>query len=192
MRYSLLSGKLLAGIVDREFSVTDTVKSKANVQRGLYKLTDNFFGFWYTFVFPNISELEAGDVKGVYQYNIKPKLDEYASRIFESICIEYLRKLNMHNQLPFRYSQIGRWWEKGKELDIMAIDNERKNFILGECKFKNSIFSVSDYNNLKSKFSPRNENTKLYYYLFSRSGFTEELQRISKEESIKLITLDDM
>lgn len=180
------------GIVDREFSVTDTVKSKATVQRGLYKLTDNYFGFWYNFVFPNISELEAGDVKGVYQYIIKPKLDEYASRIFESICIEYLRKLNMHNQLPFRYSQIGRWWEKGKELDIMAIDNERKNFILGECKFKNSIFSVSDYNNLKSKFSPRNENTKLYYYLFSRNGFTDELQRISKEESIKLITLDDM
>lgn len=180
------------GIVEREFSVSDTVKSKANVQRGLYKLTDNYFGFWYTFVFPNISELEAGDIFGVYQYNIKPKLDEYASRIFESVCIEYIRNLNMHNQLPFRYSQIGRWWEKGKEIDIMAIDNQRKNFILGECKFKNSDFNVSDFINLKAKYNPKNENAKLYYCLFSKSGFSGELQRMSKKESIKLITLNDM
>lgn len=180
------------GIVEREFSVEDKIKTKANIQRGLYRLTDNYFRFWYAFVFPNISELEAGDIKGVYKYNIKPKLDEYASHIFESICIEYIRKLNMNNQLQFRYSQIGRWWEKGVEIDIMAMDTKRRNFILGECKFKNSEFSLSDFMNLKAKFTPSGEDIKVFYYLFSKSGFSKELDKISDQENITLITLDEL
>ena len=45
-------------IVEREFSVDDGTKERANNNRGLYRLTDNFFRFWYAFVFTNISELE--------------------------------------------------------------------------------------------------------------------------------------
>lgn len=37
-------------IVEREFSVSDGIKEKANTNRGLYHLTDNFFRFWYAFV----------------------------------------------------------------------------------------------------------------------------------------------
>jgi AAA+ ATPase superfamily predicted ATPase len=53
------------GIVEREFSVSESTKEKANTNRGLYRITDNFFRFWYAFVFTNISELEGGDVDGV-------------------------------------------------------------------------------------------------------------------------------
>ena len=33
----------------------------------IYKLTDNFFRFWYSFVFPNLSELESGDANGIWE-----------------------------------------------------------------------------------------------------------------------------
>ena len=46
-------------IIKREFSVNDGIKERANVSRGLYRLTNNFFRFWYAFVFTNISELES-------------------------------------------------------------------------------------------------------------------------------------
>lgn len=35
------------GIVEREFSVDAGIKEKANTSRGIYRLTDNFFRFWY-------------------------------------------------------------------------------------------------------------------------------------------------
>ena len=41
------------GIVEREFSVDAKVKEQANVNRGTYRLTDNFFRFWYAFGFSN-------------------------------------------------------------------------------------------------------------------------------------------
>ena len=58
------------GIIEREFSVEAGTKERANANRGTYKLTDNFFRFWYAFAFTNYSDLEAGDVDGVSAYAI--------------------------------------------------------------------------------------------------------------------------
>jgi AAA+ ATPase superfamily predicted ATPase len=46
------------GIIEREFSVSESIKEKANLNKGLYHITDNFFRFWYAFVFTNLSEKE--------------------------------------------------------------------------------------------------------------------------------------
>ncbi len=68
------------GIVQREFSVDTKGKERANGNRGIYRLTDNFFRFWYAFVFANFSQLEDGDVDGVYEYIVEPALHEFAAR----------------------------------------------------------------------------------------------------------------
>lgn len=180
------------GIIEREFPVSDGIKEQANIQRGLYQITDNFFRFWYAFVFPNVSELEVGDADGIYEYAVKPQLDEYTSHIFETICREYLRKLNMQNKLPFHFTKIGRWWDKQNELDIMATDKNKNHFILGECKFKNSAFDLSELNNIIAKFKPNKKDTKVYYYLFSKSGFTNGVMKTAKEKDIRLVTIDDL
>ena len=180
------------GLVEREFPVSDGIKEQANIQRGLYQITDNFFRFWYAFVFPNLSELEAGDVDGTYQYAIQPLLDEYTSHIFESICREYLRRLNMQNKLPFRYTKIGRWWNKTDELDVMAVDRDKNNFLLGECKFKNASFSLSELTNTKEKFTPKKPTASVYYYLFSKSGFSDEVVKKAAAESIQLVSVEEI
>ena len=74
------------GIIEREFSVDSKVKEKANTNRGTYRLTDNFFRFWYAFGFANFSQLEDGDVEGVYDFVIAPVLHEFASFAFEDVC----------------------------------------------------------------------------------------------------------
>jgi AAA+ ATPase superfamily predicted ATPase len=117
------------------------VKEQADVQRGLYQVTDNFFRFWYAFVFPNLSELEAGDATEIWRYVVEPSPDKYASRIFEDIFRQYLRVQNSKNELPFYFTKIGRWWEKSDEIDIVAADSKKKSVLLGECKYKNSAVS---------------------------------------------------
>jgi AAA+ ATPase superfamily predicted ATPase len=181
------------GIIEREFPVYDGIKEQVNIQRGLYKITDNFFNFWYAFVFPSISEIEGGDIDGVYEYSVAPLLDFYVSKIFEDICLQYMRNKNMSNKLPFRYSKIGRWWNNKTELDIMAIDKDKDNFILGECKFKNSPFKLSDLESMKNKFAPKNQNAKQYYFAFSKSNFTEDvIKEATFDSNLFLISLDDL
>lgn len=81
-----------------------THKLKAKHQPGGYRLTDNFFRFWYTFGFANLSQLEDGDTEGVYDYLVAPALHEFASLAFEDVCKEFVRKLQK-NALPFRYTK---------------------------------------------------------------------------------------
>ncbi len=76
------------------------IKEQANTQRGLYKVTDHFFGFWYAFVFPNLSELESGDAEGIYQYVVKPELERFTSmylkRFASNICVSRTENMTCH------------------------------------------------------------------------------------------------
>jgi len=180
------------GIVEREFPVSAGIKEQAGAQRGLYRITDNYFRFWYAFVFPNISELEADDVSGVFKYAVKPQLDEYASLIFEDVCREYLRRQNRSNTLPFRFAKIGRWWNKMDEIDIMAANAKGDKILFGECKFKRTAFNLAEMKNLLGKFKPDKQGATVYYYLFSKSGFTKEVCENAETEKIQLVDINEL
>jgi len=180
------------GLLEREFPISDGVKEKANVQRGLYRITDNFFRFWFAFVFPNLSELEAGDADSVFQYLVRPKLDVFTSRIFEDVCRACLRRLNRADRLPFHFTQIGRWQDKNEELDVMALDSTKRQILLGECKYRNAPFDLAEFHHMRSKYAPPVQDAAIYYYLFSKSGFCDELRRFAEEEKIMLFGLDEI
>lgn len=190
------------GIVEREFSVDSKSKEKANSNRGTYRLTDNFFRFWYAFGFTNFSQLEDGDVDGVYDYVIAPALHEFASFTFEDICKEFVRELQKKNELPFRYSKMGRWTGKTTvrdkdapkgvrvaetEIDILGIGKGGKEYLVGECKFKNTPFDYSEYLDTVTKLTPLKEGAKFYYALFSESGFDDKV--VSEADANDSITL---
>ena len=176
------------GLVQREIPVSESPKEKANVQRGLYRIDDSFFRFWYAFVFPNLSELEYGDPKSVYRHLVKPRLDWFVSHTFEDVCRSYLRRLNRANRLPFYFTRIGRWWNKTAEIDVMATDVHQKNLLLGECKFRSVPMTPADFEKLRAKYRPDNE-IKVHYSLFSKSGFTPALKRIAAQENVALVDL---
>ena len=186
-----LKNLLDLGIIAREFSVATSVKERANNQRGLYKLTDNFFRFWYAFVFPNLSELEAGYPEGVYNYIVAPDLDQYTSFAYEDVCRQYLRMLNHQGKLPFYASSLGRWWDKNTEIDILAMDRTQQNLLLCECKYRNSPVDVKDIKHLQAK-KPYNA-LNIFYYFVSKSGYTQAAKAFAQEQgSVILNSLEEL
>lgn len=180
------------GIIKREFSVDTGIKARANKNRGTYKLTDHFFRFWYAFAFTNYSDLEAGDIDGVYNCAIEPALHAYAAFTFEDICRQYVQALQKKNALPFRYVQMGRWTGKTTvrdaeqpdgtrvaetEIDIVAVSGCLKDYLIGECKFKGKPFSYGEYLDTACKLGPQKEKANFYYALFSAAGFDRKLQK---------------
>lgn len=196
------------GIVEREFSVDVKLKEKVNASRGAYCLTDNFFRFWYTFGFANFSQLEDGDVDGVYEYVVEPALHEFSSFIFEDVCKEFVKEQQKRNALPFRYSKMGRWFGKTTirdehattglrtaetEIDLLAIDREEKNYLVGECKFKKQPFRYSEYLNTVAKLTSQKQKAVFYYALFSESGFDEKIEDIAREDqTLRLYDLEEI
>ena len=192
------------GIVEREFSIDVQLKEKANMSRGTYRLTDNFFRFWYAFGFGNYSQLEDGDVDGVYEYSVKPMLHQFASVPFESICHQFVRELQRDNALPFRFEKMGRWIgkttvrdEKAEdglriaetEIDLLAIGKGAKEYLVGECKFKGHPFTYSEYLDALAKLSPLKKGATFHYALFSESGFDERIEAEAQKGNVRLYPL---
>ena len=195
------------GIVEREFSVDAGIKEHGNSNRGLYRLTDNYFRFWYAFCFTNFSQLEDGDVDGVYEYLVKPMLQRFASITFESVCHEFVREMQKKNALPFRYAKMGRWMGKTtvrdesmpkgvriaeSEIDLLCISADAKQYLLGECKLKTSPFSYSEYLDTLAKLSSLKKEAKFYYALFSESGFDEKIIAEASGNNTMLCTLEQI
>ncbi len=157
----------------------------------LYKITDNFFRFYYVFVYPNTSELEYGGAPGIYTYAVAPSLDEYVSRVFEDIAVQYLRKQNNIGILPFHFIRIGRWWNKTDEIDIMALDADGSHMLVGECKYRYAVTDTDTLHSLMRKF-PSSSDAEVFYCLFSKSGFTKRLLDEAGEKGVMLFELKDI
>ena len=62
------------------------------------------------------------------------------------------------------------------EIDLLAISRNAQDFLVGECKFKNSPFSYSDYLITLAKMTPLKDKARFFYALFSESGFDQKIE----------------
>ena len=160
---------------------------------GKYRLKDNFFSFWYRFIFPNQTALNIGNTKLVEE-EIKENLNAYVGRVFEDVCRELLiayinRKLDGY---VLDFENIGPWWNRtGEEIDIVAYNNKSRKIIVGEIKWTNSPVDIGLVDNLMKK-SRLIDFTGEYKFLFvSKNGFTEKaLRRIKEINGISLSLKD--
>lgn len=115
---------------------------KEKSRKSIYKIKDNFFRFWYRFIFNNKALIEQGLVDEVIEKKIKPFINNFIGTVYEEICIDYLKILNKNKALPFIFEKIGKWWGNNpykkceEEIDIIALDED--NIIFGECKWQDS------------------------------------------------------
>jgi len=148
-------------LVERKVPITENpLKSR----KGLYFLKDNFFNFWFKYVYPYTEEIENNKQKRLVKEVIKPSFDQYVSLVFEDVCKEAVSTMD--------YTKVGKWWHKEDEIDIVAL-NERKNEILfGECKWKDNVDAKREITNLERKTERvdwKKKNRKERYTIFARS-----------------------
>ncbi|MDR1690641.1 MAG: ATP-binding protein [Candidatus Methanoplasma sp.] len=181
------------GLISKENSILDAIKKSANVQRGLYKISDKFFRFWYRYVYPNKDDVEAGDMNLLMNEIIESINTDYTSLCFEELCIEYIRKMNSKRELPFIAKQIGKVWAKGLEVDLGATDGTI--LLLGEYKWTNSPVGIDVLNSLKDKVSTYKELSgyeRYFLYLFSKTGFTKAVMDEAERGDVTIVDVDSM
>jgi len=103
--------------------------------------------------------------------------------------------LNKDGRLPFKFNRVGRWWDKNTEIDIVGLNENTKEVIIGECKYTEAKVGTDVFYKLveKGKSIPWNRDSrKEYYILFGKSGFTGDLLKLAAErKDLKLISLSD-
>lgn len=178
-------------LIDHEKPIT---ASKKRSRRGLYKITDNFFDFWFHFIGPHLSDIEENHLKFVDDH-VMPDLDRYVGKKFEKVCREFLREKSKQDE-GFMFPEIGRWWYKENEIDIVGLNERENRILLAECKWSKNKVGLDLLNDLKEKSKKvrwKNENRDEKYALFSRSGFTDKLNKHASEcDDLKIYSLTDM
>lgn len=168
---------------------------KESSRRTIYSISDFLFRFWYRYVFGNRTLVETGAQQAIWKKRIEPDYSNYMGLVFEKVCLDYLTGKNAVGKLPFLFTSIGRWWgadprtHKQVEIDLVASDG--KNYLLGECKWRNEKTNLSVLKELREKADIFHENrAATWFVLFSKSGFTSSL--IQEAESDPHILLVDM
>ncbi|ASJ00094.1 ATP-binding protein [Thermococcus gorgonarius] len=101
--------------------------------RAVYRINDNVFAFWFRFVLPRRDEIEMGfDVVD----EIKGEFNDYLGFVFEDVARQFLVEMNRANKMPFRFTKIGRWWHKGEEIDLVALNERERKALFVEVKWK--------------------------------------------------------
>ena len=181
-------------IVKKEVPFKEIVETS---KKGVYRLQDSMFQFWFRFLFENRDLIEKGEADVLYDEMIEPHLTEFVSFAFEDICMEFLYQKSKKGELPFTITKAGKWWgtdqiEK-KQVEIDIVCENKTTLLLGECKWQNALSSMDVLNKLKKRSRLFSEYETFYFTLFSKNGFTPEvIKEAEKDHHVLLFDLKDI
>lgn len=161
--------KDIGGYLDRlekEYSIIKRVKpifAKEGSRILKYEIEDNFFSFWFRFIYKYKSAIEIENyeyVKKIVQRDYKT----YSGKFLEKFFIEKLKLTN-------DYSNIGTYWEKGNqnEIDIVAVNEDEKYMLIAEVKRNPKKISIE-----KLKLKSQKLINKFSKYEVKFQGFSLE------------------
>ena len=179
------------GIVQKETPYGEKASRKS-----VYSIEDNMFRFWHRFVLENNSVIARGATELVYK-RIEPQLSDYMGKVFEDICKQYLWKRLLAGECPVEFTSLGRWWgndpiEKSQaEIDIIG-EQDKATALFGECKWTNEKVDLGVLETLVKR-SGLFSYKKIYFYLFSKSGFTKGcIDEAKKMGNVTLVSYAEM
>ena len=132
-----------------------------------------------------IGELELDNQQIVLDELEKDFIQKFVAFSYEDICKDIFASLCRNKEVDFVPSRIGSYWlndiNGDTEIDVMAVDHQKKQVFAGECKYHNKPVDATVYYELEEKVKKSAElrsafpGYKVLYGLFSKSGFTQRM-----------------
>lgn len=183
-----LSNLVNLHVIEELYPVLSDKERKRNRK---YALSDNYFKFYFRFIYPNKSELIS--TGRITDFDIG--YNQYLGKIFEDVSREFLDDKNKDKtkSLPFEFTKIGCWWHRDKEIDLVALNDGSKEILFVECKWK--TLSLADCRRILGKLNEKSTFVqwnmgirKEYFGLIAKK--IEGKQRL-RDEGFIVYDLDD-
>lgn len=127
-----------------------------------------------------------------------PALDTYVGQQFESVCMQWLWRVNGSNQLPSVTLRFGKWWggspltRQQTDIDVIAANESEKRILLGECKWKNDLNIAGTIAALRSRADLIPGYSEKHYALFVKTDKLAATARERHESDPTVICTNDM
>ena len=188
-------------IVKKEVPIT--VQHPERSKKAVYSIKDNFFLFWFRFIYPHMSDIEIGHTEHVLD-KMKENLNTYIGMAFEEIIKDRMVHWDQLESVPFPFpfEKIGRWWgpyredgvKKVAEIDLVALNEQTKQVLFIECKWKHVTQKNAEKILVKlkekSKFVQWNDNKRREY--FGIAAKKVEGKAELRKQGFVVLDLDDL
>lgn len=180
-------------LVEKRVPCGEPEKSKKTI----YALTDNFYRFWYHYIFSNKSYYEMLGAPDAAK-EIAEGISDFMGLAFEQICKQYLIRQAKLRKLPFIPAEIGKWWGNNPsikaqdDVDILALNRNRTEAIFCECKFTSRPMPMEEYEDLLTAADAFPKEMKKHFMFISKSGYTEPVKRRAAREEAVLLSVEDL
>ncbi len=150
-----------------------------------YTISDNFFLFWFSEVYPRRHLLQL-DPKALLR-KVVEGLERHTAQAWEQVALEHMHLLRRQGRIGF--TRIGKWWWKGVEIDLVAVDEEENTVILVECKWGKATRRTLQNLVAKARAFPwRKRGRREVYVIYAREA--EGLEE--REGELYVYTLDQV
>jgi AAA+ ATPase superfamily predicted ATPase len=175
-------------LLRRDVPVTETVPAKS--RKGLYAIEDPFTDFWMRYVWPNLASLELERARDVWKRHIEPDFPRYVSQRCERFAGDLLRHGPVRKWLSFDPATVGRYWDAGVELDLVAVSADRSRAVIAEVKWTSGPTGAGVIDGLRRRVESvaALREMRKQYLLISRSGFSEKA-RAQAQKDVFLLDL---
>lgn len=168
-------------LIERRVPITE--KNSARSRNGIYLLKDNFFKFWFKFIFENQEYIEQEKQEKLVDERILPELNAFTARIFEEVALSEIIRSGKYKDYLF-----GRWWDRNSEADIVGLDRLNKKILIGEVKFK----KLTKAEILKIKSSLEEKAKKINIFGFEQKLAIVCLDCDYEDSGLDIIKLDNI
>ena len=146
-----------------------------------WTIEDNFFAFWFRFVYPAQGSIELDNAQPMLKKTIK-ELDDFTGKRIEQTIREYVVSNSEKPIIEYGSAEFANSVEKqNEELDFIAKTSDNE-VLFGEFKWKNKEVSTPELEGLQRKSFLADPNTRnREFYLCSKSGFSATLKNLAKE-----------
>lgn len=164
-------------LVERRLPVTLTTAQQRKSKQGRYHLSDPFFRFYFRFLFPHLSKLMSQEETAAH---IKSELRTFVGLSFEKLAQQWVVAQARAGKLPFAPEAVGSHWSRRVQVDVVAINHQSREILLGECKWGEGPVNRQVVRELIEQKGPKvrqglpdGEDWTFHYAIFARAGFTE-------------------
>jgi AAA+ ATPase superfamily predicted ATPase len=133
-------------LVEREIPLGDRTG-----RLGRYRLQDPFLTFWFRYIYPFQSQLEAGRPDKVLAL-VRRDLPTVEGEVFETLIHRRISQGDPALKFPFDPDIVGRWWDRqGTEIDVVARTRTGTEAFFGECRLSADKVDRALLHNLPGK-----------------------------------------
>jgi AAA+ ATPase superfamily predicted ATPase len=183
-------------LVERRRPATLAPNRQRLSRMGRYHFADPFLHFYFRFVAPQRDEI--GYRPEPVLASIQEQLRSFVGQTaFEALARTWVDWAGRMGQLPFEVAQVGSYWSRTTQVDVVALNWPKKRILLGECKWGATAVEADVLTELLETKTPLvlralpddGAGWQVTHALFGRLGFKASTRALAEKRGCILVDL---